>query len=149
MALRQRYLKILSMIVPLGAFGASLLLGSVAPATAREDPARFQPRADGRPPVADRLAAIRQAVSEIAVGRGETTKDGQQLASWGNWRNGGGGAGAWRNGGGGAGAWRNGGGGAGAWRNGGWGGGGWRNGGPGWRNDGWRNGGWPNFWRNW
>jgi rSAM-associated Gly-rich repeat protein len=129
MALRERYLKILSVIVPLGAGGALLLLGSVAPGTAREDPARFQPRADGEPPVADRLAAIRRAVSEIAGGGGETSKDGQHLAWWGNWRNGGGGAGAWRNGG--------------------WGGGGWRNGRPGWRNGGWRNGGWPNFWRNW
>jgi rSAM-associated Gly-rich repeat protein len=126
--LRQRYQKVLSAIVPVGAVGASLLLGSVAPGTAKEDPARSQPRADVGSRVADRLAAIRQAVSELAGSAGETTKDGQRLAWWGNWRNGGGG---------------------GAWRNGGWGGGGWRNGGAAWRNGGWRNGGWPNFWRNW
>lgn len=77
--------------------------------------------------VAERLAAIRDAVSQAAEpAAGQSEK---QLAWW-AWRNGGGG---WRNGG----AW---------WRNGGWGNGGWRNGG--WRNGGWRNGGWPNFWRN-
>jgi rSAM-associated Gly-rich repeat protein len=129
--LRQRYLKILSAIAPVGAVGASLLLGSVASGAAKEDPARLQPRADGRPPVADRLAAIRQAVNDITGDGG--TQGGERLAWWGNWRNGGG-----------AGAWRNSGGGAGVWRNGGWGPpGGWRNG------PGWRNGGWPNFWRNW
>jgi rSAM-associated Gly-rich repeat protein len=126
--LRQRYLKILSAIVPVGAVGASLLLGSVAPGAAKEDPVRSQPRADGGPPVADRLAAIRQAVSDLA-GSGGATKDGQRLAWWGNWGNGGGRAGAWRNGG--------------------WGGPGWRNVRPGWRNGGWRNGPWSNFWRNW
>jgi rSAM-associated Gly-rich repeat protein len=127
--LRQRYLKILSAIVPVGAVGAWLLLGLAVPGAAKENPAKLQPRADGEPPVAARLTAIRQALSDITGGSGETTKGGQQLAWWGNWRNGGGGAGAWRNGG--------------------WGAGGWRNGGPGWRNGGWRNGPWPNFWRNW
>jgi len=126
--LRQKYLKILATIVPVGAFGTSLLLGSVAPAAAKEDPLKLQPRAyEVR--VSDRLAAIRRAVSEVAGSDGEAAKEGWQLAWWGNWRNGG----AWRNGG-----W------GGGWRNGGW-GGGWRNGGWG---AGWRNG-WPNFWRNW
>jgi rSAM-associated Gly-rich repeat protein len=130
-SLRQKYLKILSSIVPVGAVGASLLLGSVASATAKPDPARLQPRAYDEARVSDRLAAIRQAVSEVAGSGGDSTKNGQQLAWWGNWRNGGWGGGGWRNGG-----W--------GWRNGGW---GWRNGG--WGAGGWRNGGWPNFWRNW
>jgi rSAM-associated Gly-rich repeat protein len=124
--LRQKYRKILSAIAPAGALGASLLLGSVAPGTATEDPLGWQPRAAGAVPVADRLAAVRQAASDLAGSNRGTGRSEQQLAWWGNWRNGGGG---W---------WGPG------WRNGGW---GWRNGG--WRNGGWRNGGWPNFWRNW
>jgi rSAM-associated Gly-rich repeat protein len=128
MTLRQKYLKILSAIVPLGAVGASLLLGSAAPAKAKDHPSRLQPSAYGEVRVSERLVAIRRAVSEV-TGGGATGKNEQQQAWWGNWRNGGGGAGAWRNGG---------------WRNGGWLNGGWRNGGGGWRN-----GGWPNFWRNW
>jgi rSAM-associated Gly-rich repeat protein len=118
--LQRKYRKVLAAVVPLGAIGASLLLGSLAPALARPHPDRLQPVSSGEMRVADRLAAIRHAVSDIA-GRG-TAEGGGQLAWWGNWRNGGGSAGAWRNG-------------------------GWRNGG--WRNGGWRNGGWPNFWRNW
>jgi rSAM-associated Gly-rich repeat protein len=120
--LRRKYSEILSAIVPVGAVGAWLLLGSAAPATAKADPARLQPHAGGEARVSDRLAAIRRAVSEVTGSAGEATRDGPQLAWWGNWRNGGGGFGAWRNG-------------------------GWRNGG--WLNGGWRNGGWPNFWRNW
>jgi rSAM-associated Gly-rich repeat protein len=127
--LRQKYLKVLSAIVPVGAVGAALLLGSVVPAPAKPEPAGLQPRAYGEVRVSERLAAIRRAVSEVTGGDRETAKDGRQFAWWGNWRNGGGGWGAWRNGG---------------WRNGGWLNGGWRNGGGFWRN-----GGWPNFWRNW
>jgi rSAM-associated Gly-rich repeat protein len=119
--LRRKYRRILSSILPAGAVGAALLLGAAVPGVAREDP----DLATDRAPVADRLAAIRQAVSEVAGGNSRPAATGRQLAWWGNWRNGGG-WGAWRNGGG----W-------GAWRNGGW------------RNGGWRNGGWPNFWRNW
>ena len=116
MSLRQKYLKILSDIVPAGAVGVLLLLGSTAPGMASQHPLKAQPRAVNREPVAERLAAIREAVSDAvgpaAAGRGE-----QRLVWW-----------AWRNGGGG---WRNGG-----WRNGGWRNGGWRNGGWGnfWRN---------------
>jgi rSAM-associated Gly-rich repeat protein len=129
MTLRQKYLKILSAVVPLGAVGASVLLGAAAPATAKDHPSRLQPSTYGEVRVSERLAAIRRAVSEVTGGGAATVKNEQQQAWWGNWRNGGGGAGAWRNGG---------------WRNGGWLNGGWRNGGGGWRN-----GGWPNFWRNW
>jgi len=115
MSLRQKYLKILSDIVPAGAVGVLLLLGSTAQGMASQHPLKAQPRAVNREPVAERLAAIREAVSDAvgpAAGRGE-----QRLVWW-----------AWRNGGGG---WRNGG-----WRNGGWRNGGWRNGGWGnfWRN---------------
>jgi rSAM-associated Gly-rich repeat protein len=126
--LRRKYLKILSALLPAGAVGASLLLGSAGTATAKQESDRLQPRTTSGERVSDRLAAIRGAVSEFVGGHGPAENDSQQLAWWGNWRNGGG-YGVWRNGG---------------WRNGGWLSGGWRNGGAGWRN-----GGWPNYWRNW
>jgi hypothetical protein len=109
MSLRQRYLTVLSRIMPAGAVGVSLLLGAAAPGDAAQRPANSQLSAADRPTVAERLTAIRQAVSDIA---GDVVKSrlGEQQLAWGNW---------WRNGG---------------WRNGGW--GNWRNG---WRNGGWHN----------
>lgn len=105
--LRQKYLQILSGFVSGGAVGVSLALGASAPAQAEPHPLKAQPRAA----VADRLAAIRDAVSDAAAGAAQRDL---HLAWW-AWRNGGGG---WRNGGG---AWRNGGGGWGnGWHNGGW-----------------------------
>jgi hypothetical protein len=104
MSLRQRYLKLLSEIMPAGAVGVSLLLGSAVPGDAAQHPADSQPAAVDRSTVAKRLGAIREAVSDVA---GETVKSrpGEQQLTWGNWwRNSG-----WRNGG-----WRNG------WHNGGW-----------------------------
>jgi hypothetical protein len=109
MSLRQRYLKILSQIMPAGAVGVSLLLGSAAPGDAAQRPAASQPKAADPSTVAERLAAIRQAVSGIA-GDAVRSRPGEQLLAWGNW---------WRNGG---------------WRNGGW--GNWRNG---WHNGGLHN----------
>jgi rSAM-associated Gly-rich repeat protein len=135
--LRQKYRKILSAMAPAGALGASLLLGSVTPGTAKEEAGGSQRRAFDAVPVADRLAAIRQAASDLERGDHPAGKAEQRLAWWGNWRNGGWWGPGWRNGG----WWGPG------WRNGGWWGPGWRNGG--WRGPGWRNGGWPNFWRNW
>ena len=109
MSLRQRYLRVLSQIMPAGAVGVSLLLGSAAPGDAAQYPANSQLSAADRSPVAERLAAIRQAVSDVA---GDLVKlrPGEQQLAWGNW---------WRNGG---------------WRNGGW--GNWRND---WHNGGWHN----------
>jgi rSAM-associated Gly-rich repeat protein len=121
MSLRQKYLNILAGLVPAGAVGISVLLGSTAPAAANQDPVTAQPAAAGS--VADRLAAIRQAVSEVA---GQVQPGEQQLA-WGNWWRGGG---RWGNGGAFRPLWGNG-----AWRP-------WGN----WRN-GWNN--WGNWWRNW
>ena len=109
MSLRQRYLKVLSQIMPAGAVGVSLLLGTAAPGAAAQSPSATQPAAADRFTVAERLAAIRQAVSDIA-GDGVILSLGEQQLAWGNW---------WRNGG---------------WRNGGW--GNWRNG---WHNGGWHN----------
>jgi hypothetical protein len=106
MSLRQKYQKILSDIMPAGAVGISLLLGSIAPGDASQLPAARQPAAADFSNVSERLAAIRHAVSDVAGGVSGLDKAEQQLA-WGNWRNGG-----WRNGG--WGNWRNG------WHNGGW-----------------------------
>jgi rSAM-associated Gly-rich repeat protein len=108
MSLRQKYLRILSGMAPVGAIGVSLLLGSTAPVVADQDPASAQPQAADHGRVSERLAAIRAAVS--AVEGDEAAKAGDMRTVW--WGNGG-----WRNGG-----WRNGG-----WRNGGWRNGGWRN----------------------
>lgn len=112
MSLRQKYLKLLSEIMPAGAVGISLLLGSAGPGEAARDPAEVNPAA-GRSTVAERLAAIRDAVSDVA-GTASTSRSGETQLAWGNWRNGG-----WRNGG--WGNWRNG------WHNGGWHNGGWHN----------------------
>lgn len=126
MSLRQRYINIFLEIFPAGAMGVSLLLGSAAPGHANEHPASAQPPASETLGVSGRLAAIRDAVSDLAVVA--TRADGERQLAWGNW---------WRNGG-----WRGPG-----WRNWGWRGPGWGN--WGWRGPGWRNGGWPNWWHNW
>jgi rSAM-associated Gly-rich repeat protein len=105
MSLREKYLRTLSGMVPFGAAGVTLLLGATAPASADLDPAGIQARPVYHIRVSERLAAIRDAVSDAAGP--SALKANHQLAWW-AWRNGGGG---WRNGG----AWRNGG-----WRNGGW-----------------------------
>ena len=121
MALRRKYRKVFAELMPAGLVGISLLLGSSAPGRASQQP---QPAASDPSSVSARLAAIRQAVSDVEGAASEHGDDEFQLA-WGNWRNGG-----WRNGG-----WRN-------WRNG-WHNGGWHNGG--WHNGGWHNGGWHNW----
>jgi hypothetical protein len=119
MSLRQKYLEILSDIVPAGAIGLSLLLGSVASGAANEHPAGSQPSASGSAAVSERLAAIRDAVSAVLGPESRPGKPGDDnlRLAWGNW---------WRN-------W--------GWRPRGWGWPNWNN----WRN---RNN-WPNWWRNW
>jgi hypothetical protein len=109
MSLRQKYRRILSEIMPAGAVGISLLLGSTPSADANQDPIGSQPAAAARAGVSERLSAIRGAVSDVIRPVAERSGGEQQFA-WGNW---------WRNGG---------------WRNGGW--GNWRNG---WGNGGWHN----------
>jgi rSAM-associated Gly-rich repeat protein len=126
MALTRRTLRTIFGLLSLGALGTSTALATVPPKSVVPS----EGRSAGGQDVADRLGAIRHAVSVIiAESAGLSPGDPNiQKAWWGNWH------GGWRNGG-----WRNGG-----WRNGGW---GWHNGG--WHNGGWRNGGWPNFWQNW
>jgi hypothetical protein len=122
MSLKQKYVNILSGILPAGVVGASLLLGSTVPSTANEHPPAAQPLASDGDAVAQRLVAIREAVSMVVDPADEETKpgDGNLHLAWGNW-----------------------------WNNFGWGGrpwGGW--GWPNWNN--WRNwNNWNNWWHNW
>ncbi|MGH7044830.1 MAG: hypothetical protein ACREE2_00385 [Stellaceae bacterium] len=126
MSLRQKYLEILSAIVPAGVLGVSLLLGTTTPGATSEEPASAQPFASHQVRVAERLAAIRDAVSDVAANQAEKADDTAKAGNndlrlaWGNW-----------------------------WRNGGWGyrpRGGW--GWPNWNNwHNWHN--WNNWWRNW
>lgn len=95
MSLRQKYLEILAEMVSAGAIGVSLLLGSTAPAAADRGPASAQPRAADRARVSEQLAAIREAVSDVAGP--SAGQSGRRLAWW-AWRNGGGGWGLARRG---------------------------------------------------
>jgi len=123
-------LKLLAALLPLGALGISSALAAapgkpLAPMAGTEI---------AQPAVAERLAAIRSAVSQVTAEQtGLQPGDRNiQKAWWGNWA-----PRFWANWhpGWGNGGWHN-------WHN--WGNGGWHN----WHN-GWGNGGWHNFWRNW
>jgi rSAM-associated Gly-rich repeat protein len=125
-----RLLKALSMVLPVGAVGASVLL-----ALASTDAAAATNQTNNAAPpngesVSTRLQAIRSGVSDM-TGSAVDPGQGEPAAApawWGN-----GGWGRWHMG----------------WRNGGWGNGGWHNwGNGGWGNGGWHNG-WHNFWHNW
>jgi rSAM-associated Gly-rich repeat protein len=127
----RRTLKVLATLLPLGALGVSSAL-----AAAPGKPIVPTESADaGQPGIAERLSAIRNAVSQVTIDQtGLQAGDPNILKAWwgnwaprfwANWHPG------WGNGG-----WHN-------WHNG-WGNGGWHN----WHN-GWGNGGWHNFWRNW
>ena len=127
-----RVLKKLSVVLPAGAFGASVLLAlaaSEASAASNSTPQINTPTTTDQS-ISARLQTIRAGVSDM-TGSASFDPQGDAKATpawWGN-----GGWGRWRLG------WGNGGLG---WRNGGWGNGGWGNGG------GWHNG-WHNFWHNW
>src|SRR5207253_8821189 len=68
------YVKILSSIVPAGAVGVSLLLGSTAPSVAKDHPSGAQPSAADAGRVSERLAAIREAVSAVARSEEHTSE---------------------------------------------------------------------------
>ena len=122
----RRMLKAIAVLLPLGALGVSAALAA-APAKMIANPGGDDA---AKPGVAERLQAIRTAVSQVAAEQAGLQPGDPNVAKawWGNWGPGG----AWGNGG---------------WRNGGWGNGGWHNWHNGWGNGGWHN--WPNFWRNW
>jgi rSAM-associated Gly-rich repeat protein len=137
MAQWTRIFKALSLVLPAGAVGASVLLAlasSDALAVSNQTATAQPPTGES---VSTRLQAIRAGVSDMTGSAGDGIDDPAKAtpAWWGN-----GGWGRWHLG------WGNGG-----WRNGGWGNGGWHNGGwgnGGWGNGGWHNG-WHNFWHNW
>ena len=122
----ERYRRILSVLLPAGALGMSILLGSTGAEAAREAPTGAQPP-DGAPGrIAERLSAVRDAVSEITgiEDKAAAPLEGTDKLAWGNWANfGKGNWGNWKN------KWKN-------WKN---------NWGNGWNN--WPNG-WNNGWRN-
>jgi hypothetical protein len=121
MTLSRKYFNILSGIVPAGALGVSVLLGSTLPSAANEHPTGLQPSAKDAVGVSERLAAIRDAMSAVTDPEGSAARpaDGNRQLAWGNW-------------------WNN----FGWYRP--WGGWGW----PNWNN--WRNwNNWNNWWRNW
>jgi hypothetical protein len=91
MSLQDKYLRILSGIAPAGAAGIALLLGSAMPSAAARDSSSAGSLAAAQAGVSERLAAIREAVSEFAEGDGGAARSEDELhLAWGNW---------WRNGG--------------------------------------------------
>jgi hypothetical protein len=127
-SLRQKYVKILSGMLPAGAVGMSLMLGSTTPSVANEHPTASRSSASDKDRLSERLAAIREAVSAVAEPDGAAAKPdnrNRQLA-WGNWWGGGWGYRPW----------------------GGYNPYGYGYGWPNWNNwHNWNN--WNNFWRNW
>jgi hypothetical protein len=104
LSLRLKYQTILSQLAPAGAVGVSLALGAASPAAASEPPAGAQPSTTEREKVAERLAAVRDAVSALDQQKADDLKSDGRLAwgnfgfgwgwpNWSNWPN-------WRN-------WRN------------------------------------------
>jgi hypothetical protein len=155
--LSNRYVKLLTSLLPGGAFGLSVALasGAAKAAPTQPEPQRTEPETSSFS-VASELQTIRDAVDEVSADmrgglHGQVNDPDIQLAWWLNtnglgWGNGGL---AWGNGG--YPSWSN----VRPWNNG-WGNGGWFNAGP-WRNGGWGNGGawrngggpWGNGWHNW
>ena len=88
MAVGDRYRKILSELLPAGLFGMSILLGSTMAQAATAMPTAATPDLAPAAGVAERLAAIREAVSGTATSadRAGPQDAGEQLA-WGNWGN--------------------------------------------------------------
>jgi hypothetical protein len=125
----QRYRRILSVLLPAGALGMSILLGS-AGAKAEREILTGSPSATGSSaPVAERLEAIRSAVSDVFGEQRELGTDGTERLAWHNWANFGGGWpwSDWKN------KWKD-------WNN------NWHNGWNNWGNN-WKN--WGNGWNNW
>lgn len=127
----RRISKALAALLPGGTLGASLLLALTS--SASEARTSQAPEPISPPNIAERLSAIRAAVSVVSnpaqrSGSGEFAPAAAPEAEptwwgnggWGRWHWG------WRNGG-----WPN-------WHN-------WHN----WGNGGWNNGGWHNYWHNW
>ncbi len=82
MSSRQKYLTVLSRLAPAGAVGISLALGAATPAAASMQP---DSATSGGGRVAERLAAVRDAVSEVAGAKAKAAGDELSVAWW--WRN--------------------------------------------------------------
>jgi rSAM-associated Gly-rich repeat protein len=94
LSLRQKYLNVVSKLATPGAIGMAVLLGSAAPGAASQEPAGRLPTSAQGDRVSERLAAIREAVSEVSGGQARAADAlGEQRLAWGNWGNGGGGFG--------------------------------------------------------
>jgi hypothetical protein len=89
MRLWQKYLDVISMVVPAGAVGASMLLGATVPSAASERPTGASPLASDGVPVSERLAAIREATFAVVdPQRGARQPDANYQLTWGNrWNN--------------------------------------------------------------
>ena len=116
------------MLLPAGALGMSILLGS-ADAKAEREILTGSPSATGSTvPVAERLEAIRNAVSDVFGEQRQLGTDGTERLAWHNCANFGGWPwGDWKN------KWKD-------WNN------NWHNGWNNWGNN-WKN--WGNGWNNW
>jgi len=79
-------------LVRAGAFGVSLLLGATVPCDAGEPPSTLLPSATQG--MSERLATIREAVSELRA-PSINSRESEQRLTWGNWWHNGG----WHNGG--------------------------------------------------
>src|SRR6516162_1964908 len=86
MRLWQKYLDIISVLVPAGTVGASLLLGAAVPANAAE-----RPTGVSAAPVSERLAAIREVTFAVVEPQNGARQPDENLhLVWGNrWGNGG------------------------------------------------------------
>jgi rSAM-associated Gly-rich repeat protein len=136
MSVKKQVSKALSVVLPGGSLGASIVLALMAQTPAAEA-AQVASPPDAAGSVSARLAEIRSGVTAMpdantSAGSADPAPQGQAelLPTW--WGNAG--MGRWGLG------WGNGG-----WHN--WGNGGWHN----WGNGGWHNwgNGWHNFWHNW
>jgi hypothetical protein len=76
-----KYAKIISGLLPTGAMGVSLLLGSTAPSAAHEEATTS---ATPKAPVSDRLSAIRDAVSIVTGSESVAPGERQPMVAWWN-----------------------------------------------------------------
>ena len=86
MSAAERYRKVLSVLLPAGALGMTIMLGSAGAEAAREVPAGTAATPLPGIGVAERLSALRDAVSEIGRAASSLPDEGDRLA-WGNWAN--------------------------------------------------------------
>jgi hypothetical protein len=84
LSLRQKYLSVLKNLAPAGAMGVSLILGAATPTAASEEPLGKQPSGIENQLVSERLAAVREAVSDIGREQAVPGTD-VKVAWW--WRN--------------------------------------------------------------